>query len=132
MRWLRADLAISLKRALPALALSLLCGCHPAAPVAEIQNSEAGGIPPDSWRADDTRFSESDRRLIAATRTYLEQRRQKAVDGYYRVLRKTNGCEVQVTFVAGYDKGRPLSYPGGHCRVLLTPDGSVTQALPGP
>ena len=89
-------------------------------------------MPSDSWRADDARFSDQDRAAIAAARRYLEERRHKPVDGFFRVRRTPGGCEVRVTFVAGYDNGRPLSYPGGQCTVLFAADGTVTQAVPGP
>jgi len=93
MLWLKMDLAGSARRALLALTLILLCGCHTQPSMAQ-RSDEVGGVPPDRWRADDARFSEQERSIIAATRHYLEQRRGKPVDGYFRIQKMVQGYEV--------------------------------------
>jgi hypothetical protein len=97
----------------------------------EVPNQSSPEPFADMWRPDDSRFSVHDRQIIAAARSYLEKERQKPVDGYYKIDHTKEGHEVFVMFAAGYEHGRPLFYPGGHCTVLLRKDGSVIRVLPG-
>jgi hypothetical protein len=106
------------------MALFVLCGC-------QSQPKAASEPFADEWRPGDVRFTPREREIVDATRKYLDKQNQKPVDGYYKVERTKDGYEVFVMFVAGYEKGRPLFRPGGHCIVLLREDGSVIRAVPG-
>jgi hypothetical protein len=69
--------------------------------------------------------------MIEAARRYLEARDGKPVDARYSVTRTKEGYNVLVEFVGGYENGRPLFYPGGHCILVLRRDGSVVRYMPG-
>jgi hypothetical protein len=105
------------------IGLLALCGCHK-------QKTSTEPFA-DMWRPGDSRFSTREREIVAAARSYLQKERQKPVDGYYKIDHTKGGYEVFVMFAAGYEHGRPLFYPGGHCTVLLREDGSVIRVLPG-
>ena len=69
--------------------------------------------------------------MVAAARVYLEKSRGKPLDARYRVERTKDGYEVFAMFVAGYERGRPLFYPGGHGIVVLSADATVVRYMPG-
>jgi hypothetical protein len=83
--------------------------------------------------AGDGHFSADEQRIVAAARAYLESHvnRGKPLDARYRVKRTRDGYEVFAMFVAGYENGRPLYYPGGHGFLVLRADGRVTRYMPG-
>ena len=85
----------------------------------------------DMWPADDSRFAAQERKIVAAARDYLEQKRDSPIDARYKVERAGDDYEVFAMFVGGYEDGRPLFYPGGHCIVVLRQDGSIVRYMPG-
>lgn len=105
-------------------------GCHTSS-VNTPRSALPGEIPPELRRAEDARFSPSEQDIVAAARRYLEQCRGRTIDAYYKLQRTAQGYAVSVTFVTGYQNGRPFSAPGGHCTVLLGPDGTIIKVLPG-
>ena len=114
-------------------ALLVACGvpgCHTSS-VNTPQGSLPGEISPELRRADDARYSPLEQDIVAAARRYLEQCRGRPIDAFYKLQRTVEGYAVSVTFVAGYHSSRPLSTPGGHCTVLLGPDGTIIKVLPG-
>ena len=85
----------------------------------------------DMWPADDSRFAAQERKIVAAARSYLEQKNGRSFDARYKVERAGDDYEVFAMFVGGYEDGRPLFYPGGHCIVVLRQDGSIVRYMPG-
>jgi hypothetical protein len=83
------------------------------------------------WRQDDSRFSADDQRVIAAARAYLETNEHAPLDARYSIKRTQDGYEVFAMFVAGYENGRPLFYPGGHGMVVLRKDITVVRYISG-
>jgi hypothetical protein len=81
--------------------------------------------------AGDSHFSADEQRMVTAARAYLEKSRGKPLDARYQVERTKDGYEVFAMFVAGYENGRPLFYPGGHGIVVLSTDGTVIRYMPG-
>src|SRR3989442_1723324 len=97
----------------------------------------AGRIPPDApsvvytdcKREHDPEFSEREQSLIGVARRYVEQRRHRAVDAYYRVRFTFEGYEVILMPVSRYEGSQPVF--GDHCTVLLREDGSIIRVFSG-
>ena len=100
------------------LALVTLCGCRSA-------TSSGYGL-----RADDKRLSPQERRVISAARSFLEQRFQKPVDGYYTIKETTAGYVVIVSFPSDYEHGHPRFTPDSSVIVELRKDLTVERYLP--
>ncbi len=116
------------------LALLTLCGCsryHRAgdppssAPKAVLRGSS------ECRRADDPVFSPRERQIIDAARRHLEQLSKRSIDAYYHVKQASDGYEVFVIDVTGYDRSEPLFMPGGFWTVVFQEDGTITKVLPG-
>lgn len=121
----------SMRALLTFLSPVMLLGCsqqHFTPPSVSKSDSEPFS---DMRLSGDSRFSAEEQRIVTAARVYLEKSRQKPLDARYRVERTRAGYEVFAMFVAGYENGRPLYYPGGHGTVIFHADGSFDRYLLG-
>ncbi len=84
-----------------------------------------------NMRADDKRLLPRESEVISVARSYLKQRFQRLVDGYYTIEEKTNGYAVIVKFPVGYEDGHPIFSPGSGAIVELRKDLTVLRYLPG-
>jgi hypothetical protein len=113
------------------LSLVTLLGCSQQRVVPPSVAKSDSGPYSDMRPAGDSHFSADEQRMVTAARAYLEKSRGKPLDARYQVERTKDGYEVFAMFVAGYENGRPLFYPGGHGIVVLSADGTVTRYMPG-
>ena len=50
----------------------------------------------------------------------------------FKATKTTNGFDVHVEYVTGYDiSGQPIFIPGGHCNVVISDEGVVAEVQPG-
>ena len=116
---------------LTGLSLLMLLGCSQQRVATPAVSSAETGPYSDMRPSGDPRFTPEEQRIVAAARAYLEKSRKKPLDARYRVERTKDGYEVFAMFVGGYEKARPLFYPGGHGIVVLRADGSFVRYIPG-
>jgi hypothetical protein len=116
----------------PVLPLPQTTNSVPASKSPAAQTIQSNAEPYLDMRpADDSHFSADEQRMVAAARAYLEKSRGKPLDARYRVEHTRDGCQVFAMFVAGYENGRPLFYPGGHGSVVLSAEGTFIRYMPG-
>src|SRR5437660_763658 len=102
------------------LACVLLAGCGQADSQAEAEHPAGSRF-----------FSKAESRAVGVAKASLEQKRGKRVDARYKVTEIPEGYSVHVSYVVGYDHGRPIFVAGAHCIVLVSKAWTFMRILPG-
>ena len=125
-----------MKNALALCFLLMLCGCITSHRSAALPANAPAALDGEFLRADHARFSKQDRDLIAAAGRGIRRAdklpRGGSEDAYYRVRHTSDGHEVFVIYVTGYEGNQPVLTPCVHNEVLLSSGGKVLKVLGGP
>lgn len=125
-----------MKHAFALCILLTLCACHTADQTATPPAHAPAALNPEFLRSEHEAFSEKDRELIAAARRGIRRAdklpRGGSEDAYYRVRHTSDGHEVFVIYVTGYDSTEPIITPCVHNEVVLNREGKVLKVLGGP
>ncbi len=89
-------------------------------------------ILPGYVRPDDPAITAAVAKAISTAKAHLEKTDGRPVDAFYKATKTTNGFDVHVEYVTGYDSsGQPIFIPGGHCHVVISDEGVVVEVQPG-
>jgi hypothetical protein len=121
---------------LQVLVLLTISGCASSHRAAPVPPEPPAAINTDFRRMQDKAFSSRERDIIVAAQRHLahSDKRPKGAsdDAYYRVRQVTDGYEVFVIYVTGYEDRQPQFAPCFHNEVFLLEDGTVSKVLSGP
>ncbi len=82
-------------------------------------------------RSGSSEFTTDESKAVDVAKAELERATRKRIDARYKVTRVPEGFSVHVSYVAGYQRGRPVFIPGGFCVVLVSTQWTAIKILGG-